>query len=195
MTRPEKMIVADLPQPSRGYPVISMPSGHSIRDASCGHDSAAVGKNIVARYQPRLQQACALALTNTFRVLTCSVVCHVRVLISLCGSRCTAAFVSAAFLVRIFIILSDCTHGCHTSLPARNDVLVRSRRPDLYRPYALAVGKRSSITAARAILDGAGTGDYLADRRGISQCVARRRCLPLGAQSLVLFCFAPMVCS
>ena len=100
-------------------------------------------KHIVAKYEYACAKRALWQLTNTFVPYALLWYAMYRVLEISIWLTVPLAVVSAAFLVRIFIIFHDCTHGSYFQLPARERHRRLHRRcPDVHALPALALGTR-----------------------------------------------------
>jgi omega-6 fatty acid desaturase (delta-12 desaturase) len=178
---------------SREEPTVIPPPIPDDEPTRRRHDNAA-WKDAVARYQRASTKRALWQLTNTFVpyvLLWYGMYWVVDVSLWL---TVPLAIVSAAFLVRIFIIFHDCTHGSYFRSRRANDIVGFIAGVLTFSPYQHWRWEHAMHHGSAGNLDRRGTGDiwtmtvqeYLSAPRG------RRLAYRLTRNPLVLFVLAPL---
>jgi acyl-lipid omega-6 desaturase (Delta-12 desaturase) len=157
------------------------------------HDTAA-WRDIVARYQRASTRRALWQLINTFGPYVLLWYAMYHVLDISLWLTVPLAIVSAAFLVRIFIIFHDCTHGSYLRSRRANDIVGFIAGVLTFSPYHHWRWEHAIHHGSSGNLDRRGTGDiwtmtvqeYLSASRG------RRLAYRLVRNPLVLFVLAPL---
>jgi omega-6 fatty acid desaturase (delta-12 desaturase) len=105
------------------------------------------------------------------------------------------AVVSSAFLVRIFIIFHDCTHGSYFRSRRANEILGFIAGVLTFTPYQQWQWKHAVHHGSAGDLDRRGTGDIwtMTVEEYLSASPGRRLAYRLARNPLVLFVLAPLV--
>jgi omega-6 fatty acid desaturase (delta-12 desaturase) len=178
-------------QSAEGNSSARLPSGRS--DPAAGHDSAA-WKDIVARYQHASTKRALWQLTNTFGPYLLLWYAMYLVLDISLWLTVPLAIVSAAFLVRIFIIFHDCTHGSYFRSRRANDVVGFIAGVLTFTPYQHWRWEHAVHHGSAGDLDRRGTGDIwtMTVQEYLSASPRRRLAYRLARNPLVLFVLAPL---
>jgi acyl-lipid omega-6 desaturase (Delta-12 desaturase) len=151
-------------------------------------------KDAVARYQRPSTMRALWQLTHTFGpyVLLWYAMYHVRE-ISL-WLTVPLAIVSAAFLVRIFIIFHDCTHGSYFRSRRANDIVGFIAGVLTFTPYEHWRWEHAVHHSSAGDLDRRGTGDIwtMTVEEYLNASPRRRLIYRLTRNPLVLFVLAPL---
>ncbi len=151
-------------------------------------------KNTLARYQRASTKRALWQLTNTVAPYLLLWYAMYRVLEISIWLTVPLAVLSAAFLVRIFIIFHDCTHGSYFRSRRANDIVGFIAGVLTFSPYQHWRWEHAMHHGSAGNLDRRGTGDiwtmtvqeYLSAPRG------RRLAYRLTRNPLVLFVLAPL---
>lgn len=170
------------------------PEGECPAESGARTESETKWRSIVARYQHPSTKGAVWQLVNTFGpylALWCAMYAALQISIWL---TIPLAIVAAGFLVRIFIIFHDCTHGSFLKSPLANDSIGFVFGVLTFCPYHHWRWEHAIHHSSAGDLDRRGTGDiwtmtvdeYIAASRG------RRLQYRLVRNPLVLFVIAPL---
>jgi acyl-lipid omega-6 desaturase (Delta-12 desaturase) len=154
----------------------------------------AAWKDSVARYQRPSKKRALWQLTHTFGPYVLLWYAMYRVLEISLWLTVPLAIVSAAFLVRIFIIFHDCTHGSYFRSRRANDVVGFIAGVLTFTPYAHWRWEHAVHHSSAGDLDRRGTGDIwtMTVEEYLSASPRRRLIYRLTRNPLVLFVLAPL---
>jgi omega-6 fatty acid desaturase (delta-12 desaturase) len=149
----------------------------------------------VARYQRASTKRALWQLTNTFVPYVLLWYAMYRVLEISLWLTVPLAIVSAAFLVRIFIIFHDCGHGSYFRSRRANDVVGFIAGVLTFTPYQHWRWEHAIHHSSAGDLDRRGTGDIwtMTVQEYLSAPPRRRLAYRLVRNPLVLFVLAPLV--
>ncbi len=152
-------------------------------------------KDALARYQRASPKRALWQLTNTFGPYLLLWYAMYRVLEISIWLTIPLAVVSAAFLVRIFIIFHDCTHGSYFRSRRANDILGFIAGVLTFTPYQQWQWEHAVHHGSAGDLDRRGTGDIwtMTVEEYLSASPRRRLGYRLVRNPLVLFVLAPLV--
>jgi omega-6 fatty acid desaturase (delta-12 desaturase) len=172
----------------------SLPPGHANRSGALrGHDNAA-WKDAILRYQRASTKRALWQLTNTFGPYLLLWYAMYRVLDVSLWLTVPLAIVSAAFLVRIFIIFHDCTHGSYFRSRRANDIVGFIAGILTFSPFQHWRWEHAMHHGSAGNLDRRGTGDIwtMTVQEYLSASPWRRLNYRLVRNPLVLFVLAPL---
>jgi omega-6 fatty acid desaturase (delta-12 desaturase) len=149
----------------------------------------------VARYQHASTKRALWQLTNTFGPYVLLWYAMYRVLEISLWLTVPLAIVSAAFLVRIFIIFHDCGHGSYFRSRRANDIVGSIAGVLTFTPYRHWRWEHAIHHGSAGDLDRRGTGDIwtMTVEEYLSASPRRRLNYRLARNPLVLFVIAPLV--
>jgi omega-6 fatty acid desaturase (delta-12 desaturase) len=148
----------------------------------------------VARYQHASTKRALWQLTNTFGPYVLLWYAMYRVLEISLWLTVPLAIVSAAFLVRIFIIFHDCGHGSYFRSRRANDIVGSIAGVLTFTPYRHWRWEHAIHHGSAGDLDRRGTGDIwtMTVEEYLSASPRRRLNYRLARNPLVLFVIAPL---
>ncbi len=151
-------------------------------------------RDAVARYQRASTKRAIWQLTNTFGPYVLLWYAMYRVHEISLWLTVPLAIVSAAFLVRIFIIFHDCTHGSYFRSRRANDVVGFIAGALTFTPYQHWRWEHALHHSSAGDLDRRGTGDIwtMTVQEYLSASPRRRLNYRLARNPLVLFVLAPL---
>jgi len=151
-------------------------------------------KDAVARYQHASTKRAVWQLTHTFGPYLLLWYAMYRVLEISLWLTVPLAIVSAAFLVRIFIIFHDCTHGSYFRSRRANDVVGFIAGVLTFTPYQHWRWEHAMHHSSAGDLDRRGTGDIwtMTVEEYLRASPRRRLVYRLTRNPLVLFVLAPL---
>jgi acyl-lipid omega-6 desaturase (Delta-12 desaturase) len=151
-------------------------------------------KDAVARYQRASTKRALWQLTHTFGPYVLLWYAMYRVLEISLWLTVPLAIVSAAFLVRIFIIFHDCTHGSYFRSRRANDVVGFIAGVLTFTPYEHWRWEHAMHHSSAGDLDRRGIGDIwtMTVEEYLSASPGRRLTYRLTRNPLVLFVLAPL---
>jgi acyl-lipid omega-6 desaturase (Delta-12 desaturase) len=151
-------------------------------------------KNTLARYQRASTKRALWQLTNTFVPYLLLWYAMYRVLEISIWLTVPLAVVSSAFLVRIFIIFHDCTHGSYFRSRRANDILGFIAGVLTFTPYQHWQWEHAMHHGSAGDLDRRGTGDIwtMTVQEYLSASPRRRLAYRLARNPLILFVLAPL---
>ena len=151
-------------------------------------------KDAVARYQHASTKRAVWQLTHTFGPYLLLWYAMYRVLEISLLLTVPLAIVSAAFLVRIFIIFHDCTHGSYFRSRRANDVVGFIAGVLTFTPYQHWRWEHAMHHSSAGDLDRRGTGDIwtMTVEEYLRASPRRRLVYRLTRNPLVLFVLAPL---
>jgi omega-6 fatty acid desaturase (delta-12 desaturase) len=152
-------------------------------------------KDTLARYQRASTKRALWQLTNTFGPYLLLWYAMYRVLEISIWLTVPLAVVSAAFLVRIFIIFHDCTHGSYFRSRRANDIVGFIAGVLTFTPYQHWRWEHALHHGTAGDLDRRGTGDIwtMTVQEYLDASPRRRLYYRLARNPLVLFVLAPLV--
>jgi acyl-lipid omega-6 desaturase (Delta-12 desaturase) len=157
-------------------------------------DDKAAWKHAVTRYQRASTKRAVWQLINTFGPYMLLWYAMYRVHEMSLWLTVPLAIVSAAFLVRIFIIFHDCTHGSYFRSRRANDVVGFIAGVLTFTPYQQWRWEHAMHHGSSGDLDRRGTGDIwtMTVQEYLSASPRRRLTYRLTRNPLVLFVLAPL---
>jgi omega-6 fatty acid desaturase (delta-12 desaturase) len=152
-------------------------------------------RDALARYQRASPKRALWQLTNTFGPYLLLWYAMYRVLEISVWLTVPLAVISAAFLVRIFIIFHDCTHGSYFRSRRANDIVGFIAGVLTFTPYQHWRWEHALHHGSAGDLDRRGTGDIwtMTVEEYLSASPRRRLAYRLVRNPLVLFVLAPLV--
>ena len=152
-------------------------------------------KNTLERYQRPSTKRALWQLTNTFGPYVLLWYAMYRALEISIWLTIPLAVISAAFLVRIFIIFHDCTHGSYFRSRRANDIVGFIAGVLTFTPYQHWRWEHALHHGSAGDLDRRGTGDIwtMTVQEYLSASPRRRLYYRLVRNPLVLFVLAPLV--
>jgi acyl-lipid omega-6 desaturase (Delta-12 desaturase) len=172
----------------------SLPTGHANRSGTPRQHGNAAWKGTIARYQRASTTRAVWQLTNTFGPYVLLWYAMYRVLDVSLWLTVPLAIVSAAFLVRIFIIFHDCTHGSYFRSRRANDIVGFIAGVLTFSPFQHWRWEHAMHHASAGNLDRRGTGDIwtMTVEEYLSASRWRRLNYRLVRNPVVLFVLAPL---
>jgi len=157
-------------------------------------DDKTAWKHAVARYQRASNKSAVWQLINTFGPYVLLWYAMYRVHEISLWLTVPLAIVSAAFLVRIFIIFHDCTHGSYFRSRRANDVVGFIAGVLTFTPYQQWRWEHAIHHGSSGDLDRRGTGDIwtMTVQEYLSASPRRRLTYRIARNPLVLFVLAPI---
>ena len=151
-------------------------------------------KDALARYQRASPKRALWQLTNTFGPYLLLWYAMYRVLEISIWLTVPLAIVSSAFLVRIFIIFHDCTHGSYFRSRRANEILGFIAGVLTFTPYQQWQWEHAMHHGSAGDLDRRGTGDIwtMTVAEYLSAAPRRQLAYRLTRNPLVLFVLAPL---
>jgi omega-6 fatty acid desaturase (delta-12 desaturase) len=151
-------------------------------------------RHAVARYQRASTKRAVWQLINTFGPYVLLWYAMYRVLEISLWLTVPLAIVSAAFLVRIFIIFHDCAHGSYFRSRRANDIVGFIAGALTFTPYQHWRWEHAIHHSSAGDLDRRGTGDIwtMTVQEYLSASPGRRLTYRLVRNPLVLFVLAPL---
>ena len=151
-------------------------------------------KNTLARYQRASTKRALWQLTNTVVPYLLLWYAMYRVLEISIWLTVPLAVISAAFLVRIFIIFHDCTHGSYFRSRRANDIVGFIAGVLTFTPYQHWQWEHAVHHGSAGDLDRRGTGDIwtMTVQEYLSASPRRRLAYRLARNPLILFVLAPL---
>jgi omega-6 fatty acid desaturase (delta-12 desaturase) len=180
-------------QSSEGNSIAWLSPGHSDPGTPGRRDNAA-WRNAVARYQRASTMRALWQLTNSLGPYLLLWYAMYLVLDVSMWLTVPLAIVSAAFLVRIFIIFHDCTHGSFFRSRRANEIVGFIAGALTFSPFQHWRWEHAMHHAGSGNLDRRGTGDIwtMTVQEYLSASRWRRLHYRLVRNPLVLFVLAPL---
>jgi acyl-lipid omega-6 desaturase (Delta-12 desaturase) len=174
--------------------IASSPTGQSHSSGTRRRHDNVAWKDVVARYQRASTKRALWQLTNTFVPYVLLWYAMYHVLDVALWLTLPLAIVAAAFLVRIFIIFHDCTHGSYFRSRRANAIVGFIAGVLTFSPFQHWRWEHAMHHAGAGNLDRRGTGDIwtMTVQEYLSASRWRRLNYRLVRNPLVLFVLAPL---